>query len=189
MRTTVVVIGGGQAGLAMSWWLTRAGVDHVVLERGVVAQSWRDAALGLAAAAHPELDEPAAGARVRRRRPRRLPSARARSSTSSTATPARSTPRCARTPRSSGCGRTASGFQVDTDGGSWRCRAVVVATGTEGESRLPALARDLPGRPAADHRAAATASPGRSRRARCWSWAPRRRACRSPTSCGGPGGR
>ena len=25
----------------MSWWLTRAGVDHVVLERGVVGQSWR----------------------------------------------------------------------------------------------------------------------------------------------------
>jgi putative flavoprotein involved in K+ transport len=39
--TTVVVIGGGQAGLAMSWWLTRAGVDHVVLERGVTVQSWR----------------------------------------------------------------------------------------------------------------------------------------------------
>ena len=35
MRTTVVVIGGGQAGLAMSWWLTRAGVDHVVLEREI----------------------------------------------------------------------------------------------------------------------------------------------------------
>jgi putative flavoprotein involved in K+ transport len=41
VRTTVVVIGGGQAGLAMSWWLTRAGVDHVVLERGATAQSWR----------------------------------------------------------------------------------------------------------------------------------------------------
>ena len=25
----------------MSWWLTRAGVDHVVLERGAIAQSWR----------------------------------------------------------------------------------------------------------------------------------------------------
>ena len=42
MRTSVVVIGGGQAGLAMSWWLDRTGVDHVVLERGVVGQSWRE---------------------------------------------------------------------------------------------------------------------------------------------------
>jgi putative flavoprotein involved in K+ transport len=38
----VVVIGGGQAGLATSHELTRAGVEHVVLERGRVAQSWRD---------------------------------------------------------------------------------------------------------------------------------------------------
>jgi putative flavoprotein involved in K+ transport len=37
----VVVIGGGQAGLATSHELTRAGVEHVVLERGRVAQSWR----------------------------------------------------------------------------------------------------------------------------------------------------
>jgi len=42
VRTTVVVIGGGQAGLAMSWWLTHSGIDHVVLERGVVAQSRRN---------------------------------------------------------------------------------------------------------------------------------------------------
>jgi putative flavoprotein involved in K+ transport len=36
-----VVIGGGQAGLAMSWHLHDRDVDHVVLERGVVAQRWR----------------------------------------------------------------------------------------------------------------------------------------------------
>ncbi len=41
-RTTdVVVIGGGQAGLAMSHCLTRRSVDHVVLERGETANSWR----------------------------------------------------------------------------------------------------------------------------------------------------
>jgi len=28
-----LVIGGGQAGLATSYWLTRAGIDHLVLER------------------------------------------------------------------------------------------------------------------------------------------------------------
>ena len=41
MRTTVVVIGAGQAGLAMSWWLARRSIDHVVLERGEVANTWR----------------------------------------------------------------------------------------------------------------------------------------------------
>jgi putative flavoprotein involved in K+ transport len=33
---------------------------------------------------------------------------------------------------------------VDTDDGPWRCRAVVVATGMEGETKVPAPARDLP---------------------------------------------
>ncbi len=36
-----VIVGGGQAGLAVSYELTRAGVTHVVLERGRVAQTWR----------------------------------------------------------------------------------------------------------------------------------------------------
>src|SRR5512145_2391937 len=40
-RTEAVVIGGGQAGLAMSRCLTDRGVDHVVLERGRVAERWR----------------------------------------------------------------------------------------------------------------------------------------------------
>ena len=37
----VAVIGAGQAGLAMSHVLGEAGVDHVVLERGRVAERWR----------------------------------------------------------------------------------------------------------------------------------------------------
>ena len=37
----VAVVGGGQAGLSTSWYLARAGVDHVVLERDRVAGGWR----------------------------------------------------------------------------------------------------------------------------------------------------
>ncbi|MGH3103566.1 MAG: flavin-containing monooxygenase [Gaiellaceae bacterium] len=40
-RIDVVVIGGGQAGLAASHELTRAGVEHVVLERGRIGETWR----------------------------------------------------------------------------------------------------------------------------------------------------
>ena len=40
-RTTVVVVGGGHSGLAMSKRLSERAVDHVVLERGEVANSWR----------------------------------------------------------------------------------------------------------------------------------------------------
>jgi putative flavoprotein involved in K+ transport len=37
----VVIVGGGQAGLALSYELTRAGVDHVVLERSRIGSTWR----------------------------------------------------------------------------------------------------------------------------------------------------
>ena len=41
IRTTAVVIGAGHAGLAMSRRLTERSIDHVVLDRGEVANSWR----------------------------------------------------------------------------------------------------------------------------------------------------
>ncbi len=37
----VAIIGGGQAGLATSWYLKQANIDHVVLEAGRVAETWR----------------------------------------------------------------------------------------------------------------------------------------------------
>jgi putative flavoprotein involved in K+ transport len=40
-RLPVVVVGAGHAGLSMSYELSRAGLEHVVLERERVAQSWR----------------------------------------------------------------------------------------------------------------------------------------------------
>jgi putative flavoprotein involved in K+ transport len=40
-RVEAVVIGAGQAGLSMSHHLGRLGVEHVVLERGRIAERWR----------------------------------------------------------------------------------------------------------------------------------------------------
>jgi putative flavoprotein involved in K+ transport len=40
-HTTTVIIGAGHCGLAMSHCLTMRSIDHVVLERGEVANSWR----------------------------------------------------------------------------------------------------------------------------------------------------
>ena len=40
-RINTVVIGGGQAGLAISYYLTQQGREHVVLEKDRVGESWR----------------------------------------------------------------------------------------------------------------------------------------------------
>jgi len=40
-KTTTVVIGAGHAGLAMSRCLAERAIDHVVIERGEVANSWK----------------------------------------------------------------------------------------------------------------------------------------------------
>ena len=40
-RIDTVVIGGGQAGLATSYFLSQHGRDHVVLEQGRLAETWR----------------------------------------------------------------------------------------------------------------------------------------------------
>jgi len=37
----VIIVGGGQAGLAMSYYLTLQGRQHLVLEQGQVGESWR----------------------------------------------------------------------------------------------------------------------------------------------------
>ena len=41
MHTDCVIIGAGHSGLAMSHCLTECSVDHVILERGEVANSWK----------------------------------------------------------------------------------------------------------------------------------------------------
>jgi len=38
-----VVVGAGQAGLAVSYYLRAFGIEHVVLQRGRVGDSWRAA--------------------------------------------------------------------------------------------------------------------------------------------------
>ena len=144
MHTSVVVIGGGQAGLAMSWWLTRAGVDHVVLERGAVGQSWRERRWHSLRLLTPNWMNRLPGAPDVGGDPDGYLGATAvvdllDGYARSFAAPVR--------PHTTvlGVRQTAAGFQVDTDGGPWRCRAVVVATGTEAESRIPALAAELGG--------------------------------------------
>lgn len=38
---SVIIVGGGQAGLSMSWYLQQADIDHLVLEKKSLMHSWR----------------------------------------------------------------------------------------------------------------------------------------------------
>ena len=41
-KTDVIVIGAGQAGLAISYYLTKANIEHIILERGSIANAWKN---------------------------------------------------------------------------------------------------------------------------------------------------
>jgi putative flavoprotein involved in K+ transport len=39
---SVLVVGGGQAGLSISYYLKQAGIDHLVFEKHTVTHTWRN---------------------------------------------------------------------------------------------------------------------------------------------------
>ncbi|UGS34921.1 putative oxidoreductase CzcO [Capillimicrobium parvum] len=140
MRTETVIIGAGQAGLALSRHLTARGHDHVVLERGRVGERWRSErwdSLSLLTPnwlnrlpyavplAHPDgfldregviayLESYSAGAPVRERT---------------------AVVRVSPTP---------DGYHVATDRGDWAARNVVIATGDCDVPRIPDAAATAP---------------------------------------------
>jgi len=154
--TDVAVIGGGQAGLAMSRCLSLRDVDHVVFERGDVAERWRSRTWdslrlltpnwlnGLPGLAYegddPDGFMPAADFAAKLR----LHAAAA--------------PVLTRTEVLS-VGGTGSGFLVRTDAGAWRTRAVVIATGHCDMPAMPKVAGTVDPRAVSLH-SAQYASPG-----------------------------
>jgi putative flavoprotein involved in K+ transport len=146
-KTTTVIIGAGQAGLAMSRCLTRRSIDHVVLERGEVANSWRTERWDSLRLLTPnwqsrlpdytyEGDDPDGYmdmAEVVRFLDRYA---------QVTAAPVQANTRVLNvTPVDDGRG----GYQVVTDQGTWRCRTLVIATGACNIASVPRIAGDLPG--------------------------------------------
>ena len=102
-------------------------------------------ALGLAQAAHPELDVPTAGVPVRGAGARRLPDGAETAGwldayAVRTGAPVRTQVTVQRVRR------TAGGFEVATDDGCYLAAAVVVAAGASSEHACPAVAAELPRR-------------------------------------------
>lgn len=143
-RVTAVIVGAGHNGLAMSHCLATLGVDHVVLERGEVANSWRHERWDSLHLLTPNWQTRLPGYRYAGNDPdgyMSMPeviefiSAYARL----TAAPVHTGTTVSRV-QSDGAG----GFLVHSDRGSWRCRAVVVASGAFGVASVPACAAALP---------------------------------------------
>jgi len=156
-RTDVVVIGGGQAGLAMSRVLTWHGVEHVVLERGRVAERWRSERweslrlltpnwLGRLPGAHYLGDDPDGFMRASELAARLERYAHGFSAPMRTET------------RVLWVRRFSCGYLVQTDQGVLRARAVVIATGDADVPFVPELAAGL-GRDAHQHVPARYRSP------------------------------
>ena len=139
----VVVIGAGHAGLAISYCLSQRGIDHVVLERGVVANAWRNERWESLELLTPNWQTRLPGCRYDGPDPdgfmtaahagdfiadyaRRI-DAPVRSGVTVTSV------------RPSG-----TGYSVLTDQGQWWCVAVVLASGACNVARVPAVGAALP---------------------------------------------
>src|SRR5690349_5376240 len=125
--TDTLIIGAGQAGLAMSRLLTDAGHDHVVVERGAVGERWRSERWDSLALLTPNwanrlpLDEPPGD-------PDAYQSRAAFVATLERYARSFGAPLVERTTVTA-VERTAGGFRVGTDRGDWRAGNVVLATG------------------------------------------------------------
>jgi putative flavoprotein involved in K+ transport len=142
--TTTVIIGAGQAGLAFSRCLTDQGIDHVVLERGAVANSWRTERWDSLKLLTPNWQS-------------RLPGFSYRGSdqdgymampevTAYLESYARSfqAPIHDQTSVLSVCPATGSGYEVHTDQAMWRARSVVIASGAFSKPNVPSISSSVP---------------------------------------------
>ena len=143
MRTPVVVIGAGQAGLAMSHHLTDRGIAHVVLDRGEVANSWRTERWDSLRLLTPNWMTRLPGHRYRGPDPDGFMTKDETIDFLVAYGQGFDAPVHCHVTVEQVTSRT-TGFDVVTDRGTWRCDVVVAATGASSEPRRPAVAADVP---------------------------------------------
>jgi len=143
VRTPTVIIGAGHAGLAMSRCLADRSIDHVVLERGEVANTWKTERWDSLTLLTPNWlsrlpgygyegddpdgfrDMPETIAFIERYA--EVISAPVRTHTTVTSVRA-----------------TDDGYEVATNQGDWRCQCVVIASGAFNIPRIPAIEEAVP---------------------------------------------
>ena len=141
--TTTVIVGAGHCGLAMSHCLAARSIDHVVLERAEVANSWRTQRWDSLRLLTPNWMTRLPGYGYRGADPDGYLSAREVTAMLEGYADASAVPVLAGTTVTS-VRAAAGGFVVRTDHGSWRAPTVVLACGAATVPAVPALARLVP---------------------------------------------
>ncbi len=145
VHTTTVIVGAGHAGLAMSRRLTERSIDHVVLERGEVANSWRTERWDSLRLLTPNWltrlpgqayggDDPDSYMTV----PEVIDLVAGYASAVSAPVHTRTRVTSVRP------ARAGSGYEVVSDQGTWTCRSVVLASGACNIPAVPSLSEAVP---------------------------------------------
>jgi putative flavoprotein involved in K+ transport len=144
-KTATVIVGAGQAGLAMSRCLTERSIDHVLLERGAVANSWRTGRWDSLRLLTPNWQSRLPGFRYDGDEPEgfmTMPEVVTYLSRYAAAVDAPvETNTTVTSVRADGDG---GGYFVTTSEGQWRCRSVVLASGACNVADVPAVAEAVP---------------------------------------------
>ena len=143
MRTTAVVIGAGQSGLAMSWWLAERALDHVVLERGEVANTWRTERWDSLTLLTPNWQSRLPGHGYEGDDPDSYRTMAETIAFIERYATLLSPPLRTHCPVVS-VRSASSGYEVVTEQGTWQCKAVVLATGAFNVAQVPKLAAEIP---------------------------------------------
>lgn len=142
--TTTVIIGAGQSGLAFSHQLSARSVDHVVLERGEVGNSWRKERWDSLRLLTPNWQSRLPGYAYRGDDPDGYMNAQQVARFLDAYAAFAEAPVEERTEVLS-LSAHGNGYQVETTSGDWFCRTVVLATGACSIASVPGIAGDLPG--------------------------------------------
>jgi len=142
--TATVVIGAGQAGLAMSRCLTEQAIDHVLLERGEVANSWKTGRWDSLRLLTPNWQSRLPGFRYQGDDPdgfMTMPEVidYLGAYASAVAAPVETNTAVLSVQP------TGDGYRVITSEGEWRCRSVVLASGACNLPEVPSVAQAVPG--------------------------------------------